>query len=186
MKRGFTLVEILVAVMITTILVAMAVPMYEKTIEKSRMADARTTLKRIYDSKTRMMEDMELSTYSPSNFGFENLDYTFRCTHGTTSSNGHVVKCATEDFTYVLNPSGSGTSPYVCAARRKGDNIGVNFLYGVYASGSNKGKPFFLCNKASVTEGCEAYGLQPATGSAWCTPGVDSVPSPGGGATPGV
>ena len=40
MKKGFTLVEILVAVMIVTLLVTMAVPMYDKTVEKSRMAEA--------------------------------------------------------------------------------------------------------------------------------------------------
>ena len=44
MKTGFTLVEILVAVMIMALLVTMAVPMYDRTVEKSRMAEARTLM----------------------------------------------------------------------------------------------------------------------------------------------
>ena len=34
---GFTLVEILVVIMIVALLVTMAMPMYEKTVEKSRL-----------------------------------------------------------------------------------------------------------------------------------------------------
>lgn len=45
MNKGFTLVEILVAVMITAILITMAVPIYDKTIEKSRISEARVVLK---------------------------------------------------------------------------------------------------------------------------------------------
>ncbi|MBR4682317.1 MAG: prepilin-type N-terminal cleavage/methylation domain-containing protein [Elusimicrobiaceae bacterium] len=176
MKKGFTLVEILIAVMIVAILVAMAVPMYEKTIEKSRMAEVRTVLKRIYDSKMRLMEDMEVFNYLDGSnrprFGFENLDYTFRCSGGTSSSNGHVVKCATKDFTYVLNPNGAQNS--VCAARRSGDNEGVNILYGLV--GVNK---VVQCNRANVPanqDGCGAYGMPDTPGNAWCTPGVDVAP----------
>ena len=176
MKKGFTLVEILIAVMIVAILVAMAVPMYEKTIEKSRMAEVRTVLKRIYDSKMRLMEDMEVFNYLDGSnrprFGFENLDYTFRCSGGTSSSNGHVVKCATKDFTYVLNPNGAQNS--VCAARRSGDNQGVNILYGLV--GNDR---VVRCNRANVPanqDGCGAFGMPDTPGNAWCTPGVDVAP----------
>lgn len=182
MKKGFTLIEILVAVMIITILVAMAVPMYEKTIEKSRMAEARTMLKRIYDSKMRLMDDLDLTTYASNasnpEFGFENLDFTFRCSHGTSSStNGHITKCATKDFTFVLKPMGTGNNNFVCAARRSGDNTGVNFLYRATANNP------LLCNQSSVADGCHVYGYD-SEGSAWCTAGVDSAPAPvsGGGA----
>lgn len=173
MRKGFTLIEILVAVMIVTILVAMAVPMYEKTIEKSRMAEARTMLQRIYESKKRLMDDMELDTYSTAKFGFENLDFTFRCSHGTSSANNHITKCATKDFTYALAPSGTGNINYVCAARRIGDNQGANFLYGV----SSAGVVTFNCQKSN--DACNAYGLNSTGSSARCTPNVDSVPTPG-------
>ena len=174
MKKGFTLVEILVAVMIVTILVAMAVPMYEKTIEKSRLSEAYSRLKQIYDAKVRLMDEMEITTYTTARFGLENLDYTFNCSQGHSTSNSHRVKCATEDFTYVIDPIGTGQINFVCAARRIGDNAGVNFLYGVDASGA----PFIKCNQGGVNKGCEAFGLHNEEGSsAWCTRTVDVIPA---------
>ena len=41
-KKGFTLMEILVSVMILAILITMSVPMYERTVEKSRLAEVST------------------------------------------------------------------------------------------------------------------------------------------------
>ena len=76
MNRGFTLVEILIAVLIMGILVTMAVPMYEKTIEKSRIAEVRANLRRIYDAKMRLLDDMEKTKYVAKLFGFENLDFS--------------------------------------------------------------------------------------------------------------
>ncbi|WP_428071439.1 type IV pilin protein [Candidatus Avelusimicrobium alvi] len=172
MKKGFTLVEILVAVMIVTLLVTMAVPMYDKTVEKSRMAEARTLMKKMLESKLRTLDNMDRENYSSGLFGFEHLDISVPCVNSATGAS--IARCTgatiyTKDFKYTLLPTGSvsGSSAAVangvCAVRRKGDNKGTAFLYlGELETDPDREK--FLCSGSM----CEAYGMD-STGTAWCS-----------------
>ena len=149
--------------------------MYEKTVEKSRMTESRTMLKKILESKLRTLDNMDKTNYSSGLFGFENLDVSVPCVNASgeklSRCAGDVV--ATKDFTYKLLPTGSipggstaNIANAVCAVRRSGDYAGVNFLYlGELETNADKSK--FFCNNGGVTDGCAVYGLD-STGSAWC------------------
>jgi len=181
-KKGFTLVELLTAIIITGVLVAMAVPMYEKTIEKSRMAEVRVRLSKLFDSKIRVMTDMSMYTYNSNLLKAENLDISFPC----VGTNGTAVECtgitfSTKDFSYSLNPSGNlpdgvklrtnsgvanSVSSAVCAKRLKGENAGTVFLYlGDLSTDESKR---FYCNDGTSSGGCERLGMTSVGTKSWC------------------
>ena len=156
-KKGFTLTELLTAVIIISILVVMAVPLYEKTIERSRMAEARTILNRLQAAKHYTMEMMECDTYSTTASDhcpmMKHLNVAFA---ENPNSNGYTF--STKDFSYSLLPGGTVTgvsTPVngVCAKRLSGDYAGTLFFY--YGEDSNN-TPVFACKGTS----CEAYGFE--------------------------
>ncbi len=70
-NKGFTLIELLVVVLIIGILAAIALPQYQKVVEKSRVAEAVQVLNSLYKDYQvcRLSHDKEYC------LDFENLDF---------------------------------------------------------------------------------------------------------------
>lgn len=56
MKKGFTLLELLVVVLIAGILASIALPQYQKAVERSRASEAMTIAKAIVDAQNRSLD----------------------------------------------------------------------------------------------------------------------------------
>lgn len=161
-KHGFTLTEILTAVIIVTILTVMAMPLYEKTIERSRLAEARTLMNRLQEAKLAAMDNTgcEVYSYESNSAGCPHLEhlrvaFIDEGKAGKPAASGKTFQ--TKYFTYSLLP----TSPNafvngICARRDGGDYNGTMFAYLREEGGEGN----FKCkNPSNCTDCCEAYGL---------------------------
>lgn len=152
-KKGFTLVEVLTAVLIVIILVTMAVPMYERAVEKSHKAEVSVNLKRLSESKIRTMTARNIYTFGDQ-FTLNQLDMT---------------NPDSKDFKYSLSPVSFPND--VCAKRCRGDYKGTVFLYlGEESCDCNNINGFPPCMRYCAGEkllcsgpGCDAYGMTDTT-----------------------
>ena len=177
-KKAFTLAETLIGVLIVVVLVTMAVPMYQRAVEKSRIAEVSTTLQRIGDSKLRVMESRDITNFD-KNFTLAQLD---------------VNVPASNDFSYDLHPTCFPNA--VSAKRLRGDHAGTDFLFlgktateycscpaadedSVCAAYCSGGKKLFCLGSESD---CDAYGMvaYSADSCSGVTKGNDTTPDLGG------
>lgn len=157
-KHGFTLVEILTAVIIVAILTVMAMPLYEKTVERSRLAEARTIMNRLQAAKLAAMDNMECDSYDYDATKadcprLEHLRVAFVNDNGTAAT-GQSFQ--TKDFKYSLGDKNDTYKNGICAKRRKGDYKDTVFAYyGLYG-----GEAEFKCkNPSGCDDCCENYGF---------------------------
>lgn len=156
-NKGFTLVEILTAVVIVTILVTIAVPLYEKTMERSRLAEARTILAKLQDAKLNAMDNMGCTTYDKSTSNCPKLRH-LSAAFAPSSVGTDDIAFNTKGFQYSL--AVSGTYPNgVCAKRVGGDYNGTTFFYVSPDAGYNT-EAIFQCQG----DNCTQYGLENSTG----------------------
>ena len=118
MEKGFTLIELLVVVLIIGILAAIAVPQYQKTVEKSRGAEALTIMRSL--AQAIQVYHLANGTYPTS---LEELDITvpFTKQSNISYSNG--------DWKLEFFPQSNVMGCSVRMTRLSGNYSGQGFHY---------------------------------------------------------
>lgn len=99
--RGFTLIELMIAVAIVGILAAVAYPSYTDYVRKSRRADARSALLDIAARQERRFSQLNNYSSNLADFGYS-----------STSVNGYTLAlsgASTSVFTVTATPTGVQT-----------------------------------------------------------------------------
>ena len=153
-KSGFTLVELLIVILIIGLLSAISIPMYKKAVEKSKVADALSTMQAV--SKSEHGWYLVRNNYTKD---FANLDIDLYDKEGNKANNNTLESI---NYTYELLDSG------ILASRTNGE-------YSIYQDYDTKqimctpGTHFICDNLGAFTkEPCEKVGLAWANTNSTC------------------
>lgn len=115
---GFTLIELMIAVVVATILLAIAIPSYESEVQKSRRTDAKTALLDLATREQRYFSVYNTFTTSPQNLGYGAAGANFPMTVGSGYYSVNVTAPAAASpptFTVTAIPVGSQQSDTMCS-----------------------------------------------------------------------
>ena len=161
---GFTLVELLVVVIIMSVLTAMAVPQYRKTMDRSKAAEAMQMLPSLFESRERWAIEHQCTwnagvlTGCNATFAPKKLDIESK---GTISGN----KITTATFEYNLIDKGTYTGNQACvsATPRWGSSRGLTSAT-IYYRGDK-----FSCNDGeNENNPCAILNVDDGAGSGTC------------------
>jgi type IV pilus assembly protein PilE len=114
---GFTLIELMIAVVVVAILFAIAVPSYETEVQKSRRTDAKTAVLDLATREQRYFSVKSKFTASPQDLGYGNAAATFPMTVGSGYYSVNVNAPAGANpptFTVTATATGTQTADTAC------------------------------------------------------------------------
>ncbi len=137
-QRGFTLIELLVVVLIIGILASIALPQYERAVEKSRVTEAKTTIRAIATA----IKANYLAKGTVGGATFDELDLTFTDKNGTPATGPRFY---TKNWFYNI------ASNFSCR-----DNNGNYIFQGISAINRKKQYEIYYCENQGFV--CNAWG----------------------------
>ena len=136
-KAGFTLIELLVVVLIISILAAIALPQYQKAVEKTRASQGIATLKVLYEAGQAYY--LEHGVY-PSKFSDLEVQLPCEGNERWSTQVPNTSACSMGEWSFQTYNS---TSKGIYAGRIKGKYAGTGFIMWYVNSISPIGK--ILC-----------------------------------------
>ena len=132
---GFTLIELLVVVLIIGILAAIALPQYQKAVEKTRAAQGIAVLKTLYEAGQAYY--LEHGTYPTK---FSDLEVQLPCEGNErwTTQMPADSACSIGEWSYQVYNITSSNADYITVGRIRGPYAGIGF--NIYYTGQYKGK----------------------------------------------
>lgn len=123
-SSGFTLIEVMIAVVIVAILLAVALPSYESSMQKGRRADAKSALLDVANRQEANMLDQRTYTLDMTDLGFGQDPYISEEEHYSVDAavcgGGTIERC------YVLTATPRPGSPQTDDARCTSFILGSN------------------------------------------------------------
>lgn len=156
-NKAFTLIELLVVVLIIGILAAVAVPQYQKAVEKSRASQAITLLKTVFESAEAYY--LANGTWPTS---FEQLDIDIPWSGHTRYATFSEIRgtLSNEDWSIQLHTEQTGDYGWgVLIGRLTGPYRGSGFsMYHKYSYATDMKPRQLLCNELYNSDGGILFG----------------------------